>query len=435
MLDPLPSAKDQIREQTTGVAASLIKRLPLWAIVFGAAALTWWQIDRLTGIAGGLLEGQGWERGRMGLALLLATLGVVLAVGFSVITIMATDWFSAVLCAALLFAPMALFHQWEPLWIWWTLGPLAALILVNFIVIRSDIHRQLSWRPLRAIVGATLWVMILIAGAAPLLTAQLLHGRQDSLRPEDFRPVAERLVNRLPTEVIDFLLDELPRLAEEAQAMPPQDLGNLLPVTPVVPPSQPGAWGNPMSRSKMPPVAIKQVTPPGTGPQPITAAPAWGQPVTPAPASPAPAWGQPVQGWGQPAPAVTPPAPAVEPPAVTAPPMTAAPVSPTAERRRSAADDRRIDQLATGLWNAISTRGSRYADFPPLLSAAGAFAVFLAMIPLTIIAVAASVVLVGFALALLRAMGYVNLVTVRVEVPRYTLRGLRFRDDGETPAE
>lgn len=375
-MEPLPTVKEQIRENSGGAAGAVFRRVLLWALIFGGATLAWWQISVAQMKIAAILDGQmAWERGTFARPLALATLGVVLAVGFAAITILATDLLSAFVATALLFAPVALFGQWQPLWIWWFLGPLALLILLCFAGIRSQAAGRIRWSPLRILLSTTLWVLVLIWLAAPPLTAVALAQREDRLTPESLRPLARQIVRRTPRHVVQNMISVL--TSPETRVMAPT------------------------------------VPMPGPVQEPAPSAPALVVPLPPPPPPPfAPQARRPklpkqLGQWAS--------------PSVTA----ATPAVASREARARLAEEETVDLLARALWNLISSQGEDHIGLPPLLPVVAAAALAFGMIPLVVLGMLVSLVVMGLVLWALRASEFIRLVMVRVEVPRYTLRGPR----------
>ncbi len=374
-MEPLTSVKQQVREQTEGAGGAFVRRLLLWVLIFSGATLTWWQVWRLGMIADDLIGGQG-VLGQSGefTALALATLGVVIAVGLAAITVMAAEWCTALICTVLLFAPMVLFGQWRPLTIWWFLGPVAVLIFIRLLAIRGDIGGKVRWSPLRIVLGTTLWTMILVALVAPPALTLNLMGREDRMRPEQFRHLAEIIIERAPAEVAFALIDELPNTPAEI------------------------------------------APPPTTAPAEPTPAP----PVTPAPASPE---GKPTAKGN----AVAPTGIEGQIESARAMGTLMAEGEPAAETSGKPTFD---DHLALGLWHAFSIQGEGYLGLPPLLPHLLGLALALVVCPLIIAGLVASAIIMGIVLWLLRATEFVLCVPVRVESPRFTLRSPRYIDEG-----
>jgi hypothetical protein len=409
-MEPLPTIREQIREQSGGAAGAFFKRLLLWVLIFGGATLAWWQIWRLEHTAQALLAGGPWPGGRGATwALALAVLGVVLGVGLSVITILATDLFSAFLATVLLFAPMALFRLWEPLWIWWILGPLAVLILLCFLGLRSDAAGRVRWSPLGLTVGATFWVLLLIWFVAPTVAFIALVGYPDHLRPEAFRPLARRIVQRVPADVVEGVLAELPQGPPPTTEVPTPAAVTPPPVTPAPTPEAPTPAPAP---APLPPPPPAPFTPaPATPPQ--------AAPTAPTSASPTPVLA-PFSKKQHPKQAVSSPEPVSE----------TVPVYAVAESAAAAASPEALGadlagRLAGSLWQITSSQGEGYGSLPPLLPVVASVGLTFFLIPLIILGLIESFVIVGLILWVLRASDFIRCVPVRVEVERYTLRGPR----------
>ena len=125
-------------------------------------------------------------------------------------------WKAELYCTLLLFAPMVLFDLWQPLWIWWILGPLAALILISFCGIAGEAGGRASWRPTSVILSSTLWVLVLTWFASAFVTGQALEGVEDRLQPSDFERVARFIIDRAPEGTAEMLLSELPQMPADA---------------------------------------------------------------------------------------------------------------------------------------------------------------------------------------------------------------------------
>jgi hypothetical protein len=82
-----------------------------------------------------------------------------------------------------------------------------------------------------------------------------------------------------------------------------------------------------------------------------------------------------------------------------------------------------VDALALGLWHLVSTNGEGYSVMGPALPVVGGLIIWMAMIPMIVLGMLVSlIVMVGIILNLMSATGFMRKVTVRIEVPRITLR-------------
>jgi hypothetical protein len=409
-MDPMKSVAEQIREQSGGTAPTVFKQLLLWVLIFGAATLCWWEIDRLMGLGDDLLAGWGWTVAPWW-ALTWAICGLVLAMGFAAVSVMASGALMAIPCTALLFAPMALFDLWQPLWIWWILGPLAGLILISFLGIAGEAGGRASWRPSSVILSSTLWVLVLTWFASALVTGQALEGTEDRLQPSDFERVAQFLIDRAPEGTAELLLSELPQtpaVAPPPLERRPSPVPETQPteataeeVAPTPAPSSPAGPSGPRSPfGVVSPEAqsggAKQFgTPPATPASPSSSMPPSTPPSTETPKPPHNA--------------VTLPTPAEAQPSVEL----------TEEETEAL-----VDALALGLWHLVSSNGEGYSMMGPALPVMGGLIVWVTMIPMIVLGMLISlIVMVGIILNLMSATDFMRKVTVRIEVPRCTLRG------------
>ncbi|MBN1475380.1 hypothetical protein JXA47_01360 [Candidatus Sumerlaeota bacterium] len=422
-MEPMKSVAEQIREQSGGTAPAAFKQLILWVLIFSAATLLWWEIDRLAGLGSDLLAGWGWTVAPWW-ALTWAICGLVLAMGFAAVSVMTSGALMAIPCTVLLFAPMALFDLWQPLWIWWILGPLAALVLISFCGIAGEAGGRAGWRPSSVILSNTLWVLVLTWFASAFVTSQALEGVEDRLQPSDFERVARFLVDRAPEGTAEMLLSELP----QTSAVAPPPLERTTPPAPETQPTEatpeevgpapaPAPAPSPFALPRGPrsPYSVispetqgggaKQFgVPPATPPSPSPATPAPPFPTTPPPAEPQPSMELP------------------QPPSDTVTLPTPAETPPSAELTGEETEEL-VDALALGLWHAVSTHGEGYGMMGPALPVVGGLIVWLAMIPMIVLGMLVSlIVMVGIILNLMSATGFMRKITVRIEVPRCTLR-------------
>lgn len=399
-----PSTAQQVRDQSGGMGAIVGKSILLWLLILGGATLTWWQINSLLADIGAVLNGGAIEmRGEISTAMSLATLGVVIAVGFSVFAILATGWGTAILCVVLMFAPMAIFKLWFPIWIWWILGPFIALLFLTLLGVRSKMAAKMRFSAPAQAAVTTFWVMVLISLFAPVIAMNALQVTPDRLRPESLEPLAEWIVAHVPAEVVAAAISELP------QTPAPE-------FTPEPPPQE-----NPETVVDASPEATTEVAP--VEPQVVTpeTQPDGLPDVTP------------INPWG----GVTQPTePEVN--TVVATPATRESRLPKANRAKQidpetmptqeqidefVNDPETARQLALGMWNALSSQGEGYAGLNSQVPIAAALVLNLLLIPFVILAPIASFILMGIVFLILRRANFVRRLTVTIEVPRYTLRG------------